>query len=190
MMPNLRGPHESKRRLGTLRYTFVVQSVVMYGSPIWYEALAKNLSVQRPLQKIQRQLAIKIVAGYRTVFYEVTTLLARTPPWILVAKKYQRIYKKIAKTKEDKTWSKEKEEEFKEEEELDMQKCWKKRIKKEDLPGPKLRAAISKRFEEWMSRGHSDMNYHMTQLLTGHGCFNAYLQRIKKIESAMCTYCG
>jgi len=45
LMPNLRGPHESKRRL----YAYVIQSVVMYGAPIWYEGFSKNFSVQRPL---------------------------------------------------------------------------------------------------------------------------------------------
>lgn len=144
LMPNLRGPHESKRRL----YAYVIQSVVMYGAPIWYEGFTKNLSVQRPLQKVQRQLAIRIVAGYRTVSYEVATLLARTPPWILVARKYKRIYDKIQNTKVNKTWSKEKEDEFKQEEEIDIQEKWKTSIGKENLPGPKVRAAISKYFQE------------------------------------------
>lgn len=147
----------------------------------------KNLSVQRPLQNVQRQLAIRIVAGYRTVSYEVATILARTLPWILVARKYKRIYEKIKKSKVDKTWNKDKEEEIKEEEEKDMQKCWRNRIKKEDLPGPKLREAILKCFDDWMLNSHGGVNYHLTQLLTGHGCFNAYLQRMKKVESAMCT---
>lgn len=33
------------------------------------------------------------------------------------------------------------------------------------------------------------MNYSLTQILMGHGCFNAYLERIKKLESALCTHC-
>jgi len=40
--------------------------------------------------------------------------------------------------------------------------------------------------DEWMGRRYGGINYHLTQLLTGHGCFNAYLQRMKKVESAMC----
>lgn len=71
-----------------------------------------------------------------------------------------------------------------------MQKVWKRKIKKEDLPGPKLRLAIWKHFDEWMRRSHGGMNYHLTQLLTGHGCFISYLQCIRKVESAMCKYCG
>lgn len=50
LMPNIRGPHESKRRL----YAHVVQSVVMYGATIWYEGMVKNISIQRPLQRVQK----------------------------------------------------------------------------------------------------------------------------------------
>lgn len=185
LMPNLRGPHENKRRL----YAYVVQSVVMYGAPIWYEGFAKNISVQRPLQRVQRQLANRIVAGYRTVAYEVAILLARTPPWALVARRNSRIFEKVRKAKMDKIWNKDMDEEVKEEEEVEMWRAWKRRAKVKDLPGQKLRVAIIKRFDEWMRRGHGGLTYHLTQLLTGHGCFNGYLQRIKKMESAMCSYC-
>lgn len=118
LMPNLRGPHESKRKL----YVHVVQSVVMYGAPIWYEVWSKNLSVQRPLQRVQKQLACRVIAGYRTISFEVATLLARTPSWILVAGKQHRIYEEIKRAKLEKTWSKEIEEEFKEEEKKELQK--------------------------------------------------------------------
>lgn len=70
-----------------------------------------------------------------------------------------------------------------------MNEAWKKKVKKEDLSGPKVRTAILKSFEVWMNRSHGGMNYYLTQLLTGHGCFNAYLQRMRKVESATCVYC-
>lgn len=91
LMPNLRGPHENKKRL----YAYIVQSIVMYGTPIWYDSFAKNMAIQRPLQKIQRQIAVRIVSGYRTIAFEVTIILARTPPWDLVAKKYKSIYERF-----------------------------------------------------------------------------------------------
>lgn len=63
----------------------------MYGAPIWYESLVKNIAIQRPLLKIQKQLAIRIIAGYKTVSYEAATILARNAPWMLVAQEYKRI---------------------------------------------------------------------------------------------------
>lgn len=44
-------------------------------------------------------------------------------------------------------------------------------------------------FEEWMERRYGGINYHFTQLLTDHSYFNAYLQRMRKMESAICVYC-
>lgn len=61
--------------------------------------------------------------------------MARTPPWILVAGKQHRIYGKIKRTKLEKTWSKETEEEFKEEEEKELQGSWERRTRRSDLPG-------------------------------------------------------
>jgi hypothetical protein len=29
----------------------------------------------------------------------------------------------------------------------------------------------------------------MTQILSGHGCFNSYLHRIRRVESAKCAHC-
>ena len=34
------------------------------------------------------------------------------------------------------------------------------------------------------------MNLHLSQFLTGHGCFQSYLRRIKKTDSSMCVYCN
>ena len=33
------------------------------------------------------------------------------------------------------------------------------------------------------------MNFHLTQFLSGHGAFNAYLHRFKRRDSAECRYC-
>lgn len=44
--------------------------------------------------------------------------------------------------------------------------------------------------EKWMSRGHGDIDHFITQALTGHGCFNVYLCKIKKLDSPQCSFCG
>ncbi|XP_070162536.1 uncharacterized protein [Polyergus mexicanus] len=33
------------------------------------------------------------------------------------------------------------------------------------------------------------MAFHLTQLLTGHGCFGTYLYRINKVASPLCEHC-
>jgi hypothetical protein len=43
---------------------------------------------------------------------------------------------------------------------------------------------------EWISRAHGEVTYRLTQCLSGHGVFYAYLKRIRKIDSDACMYCG
>ena len=40
------------------------------------------------------------------------------------------------------------------------------------------------------SRRHGEVNYYLTQMLTGYGLFCAYLYRIGKVRSPQCRYCG
>lgn len=42
---------------------------------------------------------------------------------------------------------------------------------------------------EWVQRTHGNVDFHLTQVLTGHGCFCSYLHRFKKRESPVCRYC-
>jgi hypothetical protein len=42
----------------------------------------------------------------------------------------------------------------------------------------------------WCQRGHGELNYHLTQALTGHGYFGAYLHRIGKKATSECHHCG
>ncbi|XP_076638822.1 uncharacterized protein LOC143350686 [Colletes latitarsis] len=44
---------------------------------------------------------------------------------------------------------------------------------------------------EWVGRGHGALTYHLTQALTGHGCFNEFRHRIGKVACGACWYgCG
>ncbi|XP_043494159.1 uncharacterized protein LOC122519059 [Polistes fuscatus] len=57
--------------------------------------------------------------------------------------------------------------------------------------GARVRAAIADRLDEWVERPHSmGTTFHTTQLMTGHGCFPAFLHRIGKAISPQCFHCG
>ncbi|XP_060868732.1 uncharacterized protein LOC132943694 [Metopolophium dirhodum] len=43
---------------------------------------------------------------------------------------------------------------------------------------------------KWVNRKYGDTNYFLTQGLTNHGCFNAYLYKIKKADSQNCSMCN
>lgn len=68
LMPNLRGPSDCRRRL----YSNVLTSIVMYGAPIWCDALLESKVSMRKLQGCQRSMAIRVCSAYRT------TLLPRS----------------------------------------------------------------------------------------------------------------
>ncbi|KAL7732701.1 hypothetical protein ACLKA6_005853 [Drosophila palustris] len=41
----------------------------------------------------------------------------------------------------------------------------------------------------WIKRRHGQVDFYICQLLTGHGCFRAYLHRFKHAESPYCDHC-
>jgi len=46
------------------------------------------------------------------------------------------------------------------------------------------------RLDEWLSRKSGQVTYHLTQVLSGYGCFGSYLKRFGKLNSSECWYCG
>lgn len=41
-----------------------------------------------------------------------------------------------------------------------------------------------------MNRVHGSLTFHLTQILTGHGCFGTFLFRIGKVTSPVCEHCA
>lgn len=59
----------------------------------------------------------------------------------------------------------------------------------EEYQGSKWTKALIPDVETWVQRKHGQLSYHLTQALTGHGCFNNYLNAIKKVEDPTCMFC-
>jgi len=72
ILPNLRGPREVNRKL----YANVVMSAILYAAPVWSGALTVSRKGREKLDKLMRVINIRIVAGYRTVSIEASSLLA------------------------------------------------------------------------------------------------------------------
>ncbi|GBP37705.1 Retrovirus-related Pol polyprotein from type-1 retrotransposable element R1 [Eumeta japonica] len=45
------------------------------------------------------------------------------------------------------------------------------------------------RIEVWLNRSHGEVNYYLTQMLSGHGCFRAYSHRFKHDNCPECPSC-
>jgi len=42
----------------------------------------------------------------------------------------------------------------------------------------------------WMKRKHGEVNFYLTQFLSGHGCFRQYLHRFGHAVTPVCPECG
>lgn len=59
----------------------------------------------------------------------------------------------------------------------------------EFMPGARTRRAICPNLKLWRRRIHEGLTFRMTQILTGHGCFAAYLHRIQKMDTNLYAHC-
>ncbi|GBP94341.1 hypothetical protein EVAR_65487_1, partial [Eumeta japonica] len=45
------------------------------------------------------------------------------------------------------------------------------------------------RIDVWLNRSHGEVNFYLTQMLSGHVCFREYLHRFKHDNSPECPSC-
>lgn len=66
---------------------------------------------------------------------------------------------------------------------------WTRRLDDENLPSKHIREALTPIIDQWLGRKAGNLTYRSTQLLTGHGCFGEFLNRIGKATTAKCMFC-
>lgn len=162
---------------------------ILYRAPLWNEAFVASKSAQMIVNRVMRTLAIRVIAGYRTVSLEAALLLARIPPAYLIANMRRRIYDRIKDLRNNNRWSKKNENELKAAENMLMRRQWEMHLENPNLAGVRTREAILPHFQEWMDRRHGSILFRITQLMTGHGCFGTYLHRIGKAATPYCDHC-
>lgn len=184
IMPNLKGPRESKRRL----YAHVINSIINYGAPIWSEAAydRKNSDI---LRRIQRAISIRVIAAYRTVSADAALLMARIVPTPIQAAYLNRVFQRSSDLKMYGTWSPAEEKQIKKDEAVLLHRQLYIYLQRRDVAGVRTVKAILPNYEKWWERTHGEMSFHLTQLLSGHGCFATYLYRIGKENSNLCRFC-
>jgi len=184
IMPNLRGPREKKRRL----YAHVIASIINYGAPIWSESTIQR-KIKEKLRHMQRVIAIRVIAGYRTISTDASLLLARIFPADLHAAYYRRVFLRVHELRRQGLWNKLEEKEIKKEEEILLRRQWKISLQRRDIAGVRTCRAIEPQLGLWLDRQHGEMTFHATQIIAGHGCFQSYLHRIGKAETPVCVFC-
>ena len=137
------------------------------------------------MEKIHRRAALRCVSAYRTVSTEALCVLARSPPIELLAEERAVVFKakKTTTTKQEALW-------VKQEARRSLLVKWKARIAQSKL-GQWTTHVLIRDLDGWMNRNHGQLNFHLTQVLSGHGCFNKYLhEKLRKVEQATCSHCN
>jgi len=184
LMPNLRGPDERRRRL----FANVVYSVVLYGAPFWGDVLSTSRA-RYALRKLERSVAQRVISAYRTVSSNAALLLARLPPLRLLAPARKRMYERCKELKDRGEYTTRARNMIKEEEFSRMCDLWRSQLERPNTPGEYTKLAVVPQMNAWLARNTGSMSFHLTQLMTGHGCFNRFLWKIGKRDSAACDFC-
>ncbi|CAB0041855.1 unnamed protein product [Trichogramma brassicae] len=169
IMPNTGGPRSSRREL----YAHVVDSILLYGAPIWRCATETQAYI-RQAEAVHRRACLRVISGRPHVSYDATYVIAGIPPLALLADERARIYQRCP-------------EEVKEEERRETLRRWQDRWDR--APKGRWTHRLIPKIAEWVERGHGEVGYYLTQLLSGHGYFKSHSQRYDNTLSALCPAC-
>lgn len=143
---------------------------MLYAAPAW--ATCMNVArTRKKLEAVNRKTAIRICSAYRTISDEAVTVIANCPPIdLLVTERtetYRGIDKRIARGNLLNNWQ------------LRWTNSpnllWTKRLIQDILP--------------WINRKHGEVDFCITQVLSGHGCFRSYLKRFRLTADPNCPHC-
>ncbi|CAB0032703.1 unnamed protein product [Trichogramma brassicae] len=169
IMPNTGGPRSSRREL----YAHVIDSILLYGAPIW-RCVTETQAYIRQAEAVHRRACLRVISGRPHVSYDATYVIASVPPLTLLADERARTYQRHP-------------EDFKEEERGEILSKW------QDLWDRATKGRWTHRLipniAEWVGRGHGEVNYYITQLLSGHGYFKSHSQRYDNTLSELCPAC-
>lgn len=165
ILPNVGGSGQRKRKL----LSTMVTSKLSYASPIWARAFDVKRNVVELLRP-QRVIAIQTIRAYRTISTAPAMVIAGlVPAHLLVLERSERHRRKNQSEKNQKCVKKE----IRDEVTHKCQFAW------DCEPNGRWTRRLIKDLTLWMSRKHGTVDFHTTQMLSGHGCFGKYLWRFK-----------
>ncbi|CAB0039199.1 unnamed protein product, partial [Trichogramma brassicae] len=170
IMPNTVGPRSSRRDL----YAHVIDSILLYGAPIWRCATETQAYI-RQAEAVHRRACLRVISARPHVSYDVTYAIAGVPPLALLADERARIYQRRP-------------EDVKEEERRETLSKWPDRWDRASKG--RWTHRLIPNITEWVEREHGEVDYHLTQLLTRHDYFKSHSQRYDNTLSALCPACS
>lgn len=173
IMPNKAGPNCRTRKL----IASVVTSILRYGCVAWANALERKRNRVK-INSVYRLAAVRVASAYRTISYDAVCVIAGLTPIRLVILEDCRCYES-AKQSTTKTLRSE----HKDKTIQDWQEEW------NDSSSGRWTYRLIPSIKDWIERPHGEINFHMTEFLSGHGGFREYLHRIGRAASPNCPHC-
>lgn len=132
-----------KRRL----YAPTIMSVITYGAPVWCDVMVPVTASARRRQalvlQVQRFVALRVIAAYRSVSLEAALLLACMPPLYLIVGLFRTTYFRVQELKKSGEWSLPVEKNIRDMERLLLNRQWQIHIRRANLSGVRVREAIN-----------------------------------------------
>ena len=176
LMPNVGGPKQSRRLL----LSSVVTSVLTYGISIWADALETQES-WRKAGPVYRLSALRVASAFCTISEEAVCVISGTLPLRVLAEERRALYhrkRSIITLSAD---------ELRTEERRNSITRWQQQWNAAEKG--RWTHRLIPTIDVWLNRNHGEVNYYLTQMLSGHGCFRAYLHRFKHDDSPECPAC-
>ena len=172
LMANTKGPRPSVRRL----LMTVTHSMLLYGAEIWAGALRIE-KYRKAMAAVQRRGALRIACAYRTVSAAAVLAIAGVVPIDLLALERKRVYEESAERGRERAATDARTETL-----TTWQTRW------TDSDKDKWTIRLIRDVRQWRE-GAGEVNFYLTQFLSGHGYFRQYLHRMGKVSTPSCRYC-
>lgn len=182
IMPNMRGPGQTTRKL----IASVAFAQMLYCAPVFGDTVCNSTTLLKKVNKVQRMSTLRIISAYRTVSTAAASVLSGIPPMYLKLREIKEIYdeKKLLNTSNIHLETNR----IKRQARTRLYHRWQHIWDNEDKG--RWTHKLIPNIEKWLERKFGEVNYYLTQALSGHGNFAAYLYKFKIRESPMCDMCG
>lgn len=172
LMANVGGPLPCKRKL----LMEACNSILLYGCEIWADTL-KVKQRANELLSVQRRSALRITSAYRTVSQAAVLVIAGMIPIDIYAQERRKIW--LLNINKPQTCTIE-------DVKLETVALWQ-TLWSEAIEG-RWTARLIPNIQVWVRRIFGDVDYYLTQILSGHGYFRKYLHTMGKCNSPFCIY--
>ncbi|GBP96286.1 Retrovirus-related Pol polyprotein from type-1 retrotransposable element R1 2 [Eumeta japonica] len=129
---------------------------------------------------VYRLSALRVTSAFRIISEEAVCVISGILPLRVLTEERQTLHRR----KRSSTLSAE---ELREEERQSSTSRW--QLQWDVAKKGRWTHCLIRQIDVWLNRNHGEVNYYLTQMLLGHGCFRAYFHHFKRDDSSECPSC-